>query len=267
MPDELAGNAFSMPPLPGIGGAFKLLQATANMQAEVYKSMLRYQVEAIGFLKRRYEQDIELIDDLDRGGGTERRLRGDERLLRKRRQRVCARGEQARHDRLVRRFRSGQTHTQGCRRRLRGHGGTHCGGVARSASAGSPVHAEEIPVPVFAVGTVTDRVRPWRSVCKLTYLLDTDVDFVLTSGGHNAGIVSEPGHRHRSYRRFEYRLGGPHADPDGWAESAPGVEGSWWPAWTDWLRGHSGRKVEARKPGSKIVPPICTAPATYVLEP
>ncbi len=132
---------------------------------------------------------------------------------------------------------------------------------------GRPVHVEDISAPVFAVGTVTDHVAPWRSVFKLTYLFDTDVDFVLTSGGHNAGIVSEPGHRHRSYRRLEYRLGGPHADPDGWAESAPQIEGSWWPAWTDWLRGHSGRKVEARKPGSKIFPPICAAPGTYVLEP
>lgn len=29
---------------------------------------------------------------------------------------------------------------------------------------------------------------------ELIHLLDTDVDFVLASGDHNAGIVSEPGH-------------------------------------------------------------------------
>ncbi|MGT2466171.1 poly(3-hydroxyalkanoate) polymerase [Mesorhizobium atlanticum] len=60
-------------------------------------------------------------------------------------------------------------------------------------------------VPVFAVGTETDHVAPWRSVFKLTYLLDTDIDFVLTTGGHNAGIVSEPGHSNRSYRRLSCR--------------------------------------------------------------
>ena len=33
---------------------------------------------------------------------------------------------------------------------------------------------------------------------KIHLLTDTDVTFVLTSGGHNAGIVSEPGHPHRA---------------------------------------------------------------------
>ena len=67
---------------------------------------------------------------------------------------------------------------------------------------GQPVHVEDIRVPVFAVGTVTDHVAPWRSVFKLTHLLDTVVDFVLTSGGHNAGVLSEPGHRARSYKHL-----------------------------------------------------------------
>ncbi len=55
-------------------------------------------------------------------------------------------------------------------------------------------------MPIFAVGTRTDRVARWRSVYKLKLLRDTDFAFVLTDGGHNAGILSEPGHAHRSYR-------------------------------------------------------------------
>jgi len=132
-----------------------------------------------------------------------------------------------------------------------------------------PVHVEDIRIPVFAVGTVTDHVAPWRSVFKLTHLLDTDVDFVLTSGGHNAGIVSEPGHPHRSYRHLRYRHGEPHPDPDDWAAAAAETPGSWWPAWVEWLRSLSGRSIAVRqsKQFAADVEVICPAPGTYVLQP
>ena len=105
---------------------------------------------------------------------------------------------------------------------------------------GRPIALTDIRCPVFAVGTQTDHVAPWRSVYKLNILLDTDVTFVLTTGGHNAGIVSEPGRPGRSYQvraRAEHE---PYVDPDAWAQQTPSKAGSWWPEWVAWLHAHSG---------------------------
>jgi polyhydroxyalkanoate synthase subunit PhaC len=134
---------------------------------------------------------------------------------------------------------------------------------------GRAVHLEDIRAPVFAVATETDHVAPWRSVFKLIHLLDTDVDFVLTSGGHNAGIVSEPGHPRRAYRRLGHREGQPHPDPDGWIDATPRTAGSWWPAWTAWLAAHSTGEVAPPPTGREEAgyAALCPAPGLYVLQP
>ncbi len=135
---------------------------------------------------------------------------------------------------------------------------------------GRPIHVEDIAAPVFAVGTLTDHVAPWRSVFKLVHMLDTDVDFVLTNGGHNAGIVAEPGNPRRAYRHLEYRHGTPHPAPDDWMKGAEEHPGSWWPAWFAWLAEHSGEQtVPGRGPGGGRADyrPIVAAPGTYVLQP
>ncbi len=134
---------------------------------------------------------------------------------------------------------------------------------------GRAVHLEDIGVPAFAVATETDHVAPWRSVFKLVHLLDTDIDFVLTNGGHNAGIVSEPGHPRRVYRLLSHRDGQPHPDPDGWTASVPKQPGSWWPAWTDWLARHSSGDVAPPPMGRADAgyAPLCAAPGHYVLQP
>jgi polyhydroxyalkanoate synthase len=88
------------------------------------------------------------------------------------------------------------------------------------------------------VGTERDHVAPWRSVHKI-HLADGEITFVLTSGGHNAGIVSEPGHKHRHIHVLTRPEGGILA-PDEWAERAAFRHGSWWLAWKDWLAARSG---------------------------
>jgi len=100
---------------------------------------------------------------------------------------------------------------------------------------GRPVALTDIRVPIFAVGTVWDHVAPWRSVYKIHLLSDTDVTFVLTSGGHNAGIVSEPGRAGRRYQLLHRSATDRHIDAERFLVEAAGHDGSWWPAWQTWL--------------------------------
>ena len=94
-------------------------------------------------------------------------------------------------------------------------------------------------------------------------LSDTDVTFVLTNGGHNAGIVSEPGHPGRHYQIATRQATDKYLDPETWRAIAPRQDGSWWP-------------VAARTSGRGPCPPLGRpersypargdAPGRYVLE-
>ncbi len=139
----------------------------------------------------------------------------------------------------------------------------------RYAVGGRPVAISDIRAPIFAVGTEWDHVAPWRSVYKLHLLTDTDVTFLLTNGGHNAGIVSEPGHKNRHYRVTTKSHDGRYSDPDTWFEETPECEGSWWTEFADWLKVRSGRKTSPPMMGAPEdgLEPICEAPGNYVLAP
>jgi polyhydroxyalkanoate synthase len=133
----------------------------------------------------------------------------------------------------------------------------------RYRTNGRPIALTDIHVPIFAVGTLTDHVAPWRSVYKIHLLSDTEITFLLTSGGHNAGVVSPPGHPHRSYQMAVRAGDGAYVDADSWQQETPQHEGSWWPAWEAWLAAHAGKKIR---------PPILDqrqldAPGLYVLQP
>ena len=127
---------------------------------------------------------------------------------------------------------------------------------------GRPVALSDIRRHVFAVGTETDHVAPWHSVYKLNLLMDTDVTFLLTNGGHNAGIVSAPGTPGRHYRVATKLEHDRYAGPEAWIRWAIKHEGSWWPEWTSWLSARSGDFVPARVPRQGLK----DAPGRYVLQ-
>lgn len=128
---------------------------------------------------------------------------------------------------------------------------------------GQPVSLSDIHQPLFVVGTETDHVSPWPSVYKIHRLCDGEITFVLASGGHNAGIVSEPGHQRRHYALHTRAVGDAWLTPPQWLESATRHEGSWWLAWHTWLlQKGSGHLVKARTPAADDV--LGDAPGTYV---
>ena len=134
--------------------------------------------------------------------------------------------------------------------------------------AGKPVVLSDIRVPIFAVGTVRDHVAPWRSTYKIHLQTDTEVTYLLTTGGHNAGIVSEPGRGGRSFQLMTKKPDDQYLDPQTFLKGVPRKEGSWWPEWVGWLKVRSGASI--------VPPPISAlesdytslgdAPGIYVLE-
>ncbi|MDI1267262.1 MAG: alpha/beta fold hydrolase [bacterium] len=105
---------------------------------------------------------------------------------------------------------------------------------------GKPVSLSDIHTPMFVVGTVHDHVAPWKSAYKIHFLVDADVTFLLTSGGHNTGIVAPPDEAGHSYRVRTKAVDATYVGPDEWLKTTPAVEGSWWGEWTDWLAVRSG---------------------------
>ncbi|WP_081710514.1 PHA/PHB synthase family protein [Sedimentitalea nanhaiensis] len=133
---------------------------------------------------------------------------------------------------------------------------------------GRPISVTDIRVPVFSVGTAKDHVAPWKSVYKMHLYLDTDLTFALASGGHNTGIVSEPGHKNRSYQIATARHDDHYVDPESWAARTPKKDGSWWLDWVSWLDGRSGAPKAPPSIGNENagLATLTDAPGTYVVQ-
>ncbi|MFO1436367.1 MAG: alpha/beta fold hydrolase [Gammaproteobacteria bacterium] len=128
----------------------------------------------------------------------------------------------------------------------------------------------DIRAPIFAVSTERDHVSPWKSVYKVHLHTDTEVTFVLSTGGHNVGVVNPPGNNPvpRGYRIATHGADEKYVDPDLWLHRTAQHSGSWWPAWRQWLDDRSGAFSEPPAMGAANagLPPLDDAPGQYVLQ-
>lgn len=141
--------------------------------------------------------------------------------------------------------------------------------AGRFAVEGRVIALKDIAAPMFVVATEADHIAPWQSVYKTQLFTDCDLTFVLTSGGHNSGIVNPPGGDARSrYRRGHRPPGGLYEGPDRWLGGSETQAGSWWAEWSAWLTGYSTGPVPPPTAGApgKGLAPLCGAPGTYVFQ-
>ncbi len=141
--------------------------------------------------------------------------------------------------------------------------------AGRFAVEGHVIALKDIRVPMFVVGTETDHIAPWQSVYKVHLFTDNELTFLLTNGGHNNGIVSEPGHAGRHYKIARREGGDRYMDAATWRSRATRRDGSWWPAWKSWLIAQSEPlRIAPPAIGAPAhgINPLCPAPGTFVLE-
>jgi polyhydroxyalkanoate synthase len=100
-------------------------------------------------------------------------------------------------------------------------------------------------------------------------LLGGPVRFVLSGGGHIAGIINPPTLKKRGYwinEDADRRHPKLTTDPEVWLDGATKHEGSWWLDWIPWLEERSGELVAPPVMGNDDFQPVTDAPGTYVLE-
>ncbi|MBI1173064.1 alpha/beta fold hydrolase [bacterium] len=137
--------------------------------------------------------------------------------------------------------------------------------AGRFSVEGRVIALKDIAAPMFVIATEADHIAPWRSVYKTKLFTTCDLTFVLTGGGHNSGIVNEPGNPRSHYRWSHRPAGALYTGPDDWLAEAEPRQGSWWEEWSDWLGGKSSGPQPPPSMGSASDRGLA-APGTYVFQ-
>jgi polyhydroxyalkanoate synthase subunit PhaC len=125
--------------------------------------------------------------------------------------------------------------------------------------AGQQLSLKDITKDTYVVGAINDHIVPWHASYKTTGLLGGHVRYLLSNGGHIAGIVNPPGPK-----AWHQVSKDGHATADGWRARAKTLDGSWWVDWTDWVQKRSGDLVKPPSMGSHHYPPVGDAPGEYI---
>ncbi len=125
--------------------------------------------------------------------------------------------------------------------------------------AGERLSLSDVKSDAYIVGAINDHIVPWQGSYQATHLLAGDVRYLLSSGGHIAGIVNPPNPK----AWYEIAEANP-ADAEQWRASATRHSGSWWEDWAQWGAERAGPLGPPPPLGSARYPALGEAPGTYV---
>ncbi|WP_137725456.1 PHA/PHB synthase family protein [Prescottella subtropica] len=132
---------------------------------------------------------------------------------------------------------------------------------------GQQISLSKTTCDVYLVGAQDDHIVPWQSSFAGTALFGGKVRFVLSNGGHIAGIVNPPGKK-----SWIEVCGAPEnhtaptapTTPEAWRASAERRPVSWWEDWAVWSNKRAGELQAPPAMGSAKHPVVGSAPGTYV---
>jgi poly[(R)-3-hydroxyalkanoate] polymerase subunit PhaC len=111
----------------------------------------------------------------------------------------------------------------------------------------------------YIVAADRDHIVPWTSSYESTKLLGADVRFILSSGGHIAGIVNPPNPK-------SWVLTSDTNPPtaEQWRDGATKQDESWWEDWVRWMTDRAGPLGKPPRIGSRRNPAVADGPGAYV---
>jgi polyhydroxyalkanoate synthase len=128
--------------------------------------------------------------------------------------------------------------------------------------AGRAIDLSAIKAPTYIVSAINDHIVPWQSSYRTTGLVSGPVRFVLSSGGHIAGIVNPPGPK-SWYQVTETEAALPPTGEE-WRGVAERRSGSWWEDWAHWSAKNSRPMKEPPPTGSAKHPVLSEGPGNYI---
>jgi polyhydroxyalkanoate synthase subunit PhaC len=126
--------------------------------------------------------------------------------------------------------------------------------------AGRMLDLKDIDQDLYIVAAINDHIVPWPSSYATLAHVAGDTRYILSSGGHIAGIVNPPG------PKAWYQTAGRYpASAQEWRAAAVRHQGSWWEDWVTWAAERAGSLIAPPPAGSGRYPVLADGPGEYVL--
>jgi polyhydroxyalkanoate synthase len=125
--------------------------------------------------------------------------------------------------------------------------------------AGRKIDLSAVKSNTYVVSAENDHIVPWVSAYKTTGLFSGATRFVLSNGGHIAGIVNPPG------PKAWFLVGDENpASAEEWKQAAKRTPGSWWLDWITWSNEQAGPMIAPPTMGSAKYKVLADGPGEYV---